>query len=396
MEIKCPSCNGILEYDVVTDTLKCLSCGRGYMASEITYSYGDEPENKRGESFEFASNDSSQSMYDSYVCKCKSCGAELLYATKTEVTSVCAYCGNRSVDFDRIEKSVKPDYIIPFVVSKDKAIELIKQKAKKSIFTSKEYKDVIPDKIVGIYVPFMSYDMYIYQEMLIQYTVSSGRTSVTKEAFRVAETDLTRMTIDASRSLINSISAKIEPFDTSFYKPFSPSYLSGYFADRKDASDSEMEYLAKYRSFELLKKDVYKKLGGRSHRLLNSTGINDIKRADYVMLPVWFMPMKYRGETYTYMVNGQTGKVVGMFPIDDNRLIYISGGLFLILALIICPILCITFDPEAFGSVFGMCSATIAITFVIGFYKLKRLKESLSLTTSPGVKNFAKERQDRD
>ena len=39
----------------------------------------------------------------------------------------------------------------------------------------------------------------------------------------------------------------------------------------------------------------------------------------YAMVPVWILTTKYEGKPYTFMMNGQTGKVVGSLPIDKRK-----------------------------------------------------------------------------
>ena len=49
-------------------------------------------------------------------------------------------------------------------------------------------------------------------------------------------------------------------------------------------------------------------------------------KAKYVLLPVWLLNTKYAGETYTFAMNGQTGKMTGTFPICPKKsLAWFSG-----------------------------------------------------------------------
>lgn len=40
----------------------------------------------------------------------------------------------------------------------------------------------------------------------------------------------------------------------------------------------------------------------------------------YAMVPVWILTTRYKDEPYTFMMNGQTGEVVGSLPIDEGKL----------------------------------------------------------------------------
>jgi hypothetical protein len=50
-------------------------------------------------------------------------------------------------------------------------------------------------------------------------------------------------------------------------------------------------------------------------------------KAKYVLLPVWLLNTKYRGKTYTFAMNGQTGKMTGSFPACPKRTAVWFGGI---------------------------------------------------------------------
>ena len=39
----------------------------------------------------------------------------------------------------------------------------------------------------------------------------------------------------------------------------------------------------------------------------------------YSLLPVWMLNIKYKDQMYKFAINGQTGKVVGEYPVDKNK-----------------------------------------------------------------------------
>lgn len=43
------------------------------------------------------------------------------------------------------------------------------------------------------------------------------------------------------------------------------------------------------------------------------------------MLPVWFLMFRYKGDSYTMLVNGQTGKTVGAVPAEKKKLWIMFG-----------------------------------------------------------------------
>ena len=66
----------------------------------------------------------------------------------------------------------------------------------------------------------------------------------------------------------------------------------------------------------------------------SSVAKNDlfIQKSDcnYIMLPVFMVNIKYRDKTYTFAMNGQTGKIVGDLPLGRKEVILWSVGIFLL------------------------------------------------------------------
>ena len=46
-------------------------------------------------------------------------------------------------------------------------------------------------------------------------------------------------------------------------------------------------------------------------------------KVQYAMVPVWILTTQYEGKPYTFVMNGQTGRLVGSLPADKNKLIFI-------------------------------------------------------------------------
>ena len=58
----------------------------------------------------------------------------------------------------------------------------------------------------------------------------------------------------------------------------------------------------------------------------------------YMMLPVWFMTYKYKGDMYEFAINGQTGKIAGTPPLARRKLRLFCAGIGALLsgAMILC------------------------------------------------------------
>ena len=52
--------------------------------------------------------------------------------------------------------------------------------------------------------------------------------------------------------------------------------------------------------------------------------INGVSK--YALYPVWMLNTDYRGEKYTFAMNGQSGKFVGNLPIDKAKIAALFAG----------------------------------------------------------------------
>ena len=55
----------------------------------------------------------------------------------------------------------------------------------------------------------------------------------------------------------------------------------------------------------------------------------------YALYPVWLLNTTYNGKKYTFVMNGQTGKMVGNIPIDTKKIILYSIAIFVVCFLVL-------------------------------------------------------------
>ncbi|MEQ8365758.1 MAG: primosomal protein N' (replication factor Y) - superfamily II helicase, partial [Roseicyclus sp.] len=84
-----------------------------------------------------------------------------------------------------------------------------------------------------------------------------------------------------------------------------------------------------------VRQDIRRDIGGDEQRISNmQIRISDVT-FKHVLLPVWVAAYKYRGTTYRFVVNGQTGKVQGERPWSAIKIaIAVVAGLIVAAALI--------------------------------------------------------------
>ena len=127
---QCPACTGPLHYVGSSGRLECDYCGSTYTVEEIEALYADKVEEASQAASDQWEMDSSVSDWDQEaeglrLYNCPSCGAELICDKSTAATS-CPYCGNPSIVPGQLHGMLRPDYILPFKLSREDAIAALK------------------------------------------------------------------------------------------------------------------------------------------------------------------------------------------------------------------------------------------------------------------------------
>ncbi len=275
---------------------------------------------------------------------CPSCGGELICDSTTAATC-CPYCGNNTIVPGQFAGSLKPDMILPFRVSKDAAVAALKQHCKDKWLLPKAFsQDNHLNKIQGIYVPFWLYDAQAevdahYHGIITTVNRTQDYVITNKDHYHIhrrGSIGFTGVPVDSSTKMDNNYMDSLEPFDYSQMEPFSTAYLPGYLADRFDQSVETCAGRADARceqsALDAVRSTVlgYTEVRGTSHRV-------DIQRGKvrYALLPVWVLHTKWRETDYVFMMNGQTGKLVGDLPVDKRKSWLTTGGLTLLLTLLL-------------------------------------------------------------
>ena len=366
MITKCPGCGGALEFSPQSGRMECGFCGNSYEPIQSNIEFEDR-ENMECNTYE-----------------CTSCGAQLL-VNGVETSSFCAYCGQPTVVFSRVSKELKPDYIIPFGVTKEQAFEIVHQRFNKGTMVPKEIKNFQIDKMRGIYIPYFIYDIDYCDTQGLERPGSKNRAA--KYFIRKAECEFRGIIHDASRMLNDESAIRLEPYDLSGLRPFEPQYLSGFYADRYDLNQQEMVANGVKRAKEFFDFEIKKSVNERDVRLLQSNPFYRIRQIHYALLPAWFITFRYKDESYTILVNGQTGKMVGTVPIDMG-----SMWKTFFLTWLVFTVLLIPFVPFLGGQIGFMIAMGLVIKAVSDYRKIYK---NMKATKSQSTVKYVKERQDR-
>lgn len=346
-EYKCPACTGPLHFVGESGKLECDYCGSTYDVAEFEALYAGqetkaeaafqqaEAKGENGEPGEEPAWDTSALQGDwgadgegMKAYSCPSCGAELICEATTAATS-CPYCGNNTIVPGQFGGTMKPDYVIPFKLDKKAAVAALKKHYSKKFFLPRAFSSGNHlEEVQGIYVPFWLFDAGAEADCRFHATRSHTHTdgdyrvTVTEhfDVWRSGTMKFERIPVDGSKKMPDDYMDSIEPFDYTGLKPFSTAYLPGYLADKYDVTAQESMERADRRchnsAFDQMRRDI------SGYEVVNQVGGNvrlHRGKVHYALMPVWTLRTRWKNQDYLFMMNGQTGKMVGDLPVSNGK-----------------------------------------------------------------------------
>ena len=331
----CPCCGGPLKFSGESGRLECAACGNNYEPEALEMLNVSES----GEQISFERPKEgfrAEEGVQAYLCK--NCGAELI-TEDTTTAAECPYCGSPTILPDRIEGGVKPEKVIPFVVTKEHA-----QKQFEDYFKGKR---LLPNIFLNsrnrisemrrLYVPYWLFSCDARADMVYDAekvrTEQKGEWEITRTKHylvrRKGGMRFENIPVDGSVKMDDKLTESLEPYDLSAAIPFQSAVLAGAMADHADADCDACEKRAVERvehSVEQTMLDTvrdYDTVNERNRRIITERG-----SATPALLPVWLMTTVKEGKTYTFAVNGQTGKLTCDVPADKKKSLLWGGGVF--------------------------------------------------------------------
>ena len=320
---KCPNCGGDLTFDPASGKYKCEYCLSSFTQEEAEKANPKAAEALNGEDDAAGAQEASDAQKESsteetkgeteqgeaVVYTCPNCGAEIVTDATTAAT-YCFYCHNPVVLSGRLSGEYMPDFVLPFKISKEQAIEKFLSFTRKKHFIPKDFFEKSQvQKMTGVYFPYWIYGgdfetdyiargrkVRVWQTGDVEYTETSIY-DVRREG-EVRVDGLSRNALNkADRDLIECV----QPYRLEEMQPFSMGYLSGFQAEKRDIEQAQI-------APEKMKLSP--------------------KREDwrYVLFPVWTLTYPGKdGKVYYYAMNGQTGTINGDFPYERKRALLTSA-----------------------------------------------------------------------
>ena len=329
-DYKCPCCDGGIEFHSGAQKMKCPYCDTEFDVDDVV-AYQQAVAEDAGEDMTWKTEPGQQWSEEetqglrTYVCR--TCAGEIVTDATTGATH-CPYCGNPVVMKGQFEGDLKPDLVIPFKLDKKAAMEALKKHYKGKVLMPKAFKEENRiQQIKGVYVPFWLFeadaDAHIrYKATRVRFWSDSNYDYTETRHYSVirgGNLGFNWVPVDGSSKMADDLMESIEPFDVSEAVDFQTAYLSGYLADRYDVSAEQSVDRANQRVRNTTEGAFASTVVGYTTCVPVSTNIRlQNGKAKYALYPVWLLNTTWKGENYTFAMNGQTGRLVGDLPMDKG------------------------------------------------------------------------------
>lgn len=335
MNYKCPACGAPLTFNPDTQRFDCEYCLSQFSPEKIQQMNAEgEGKEDSAQRAQQRANQSNTYDDDAVLYTCPSCGAEVVTTASTAAT-FCYYCHNPVVLGGRLSGQLKPEKVVPFALSREKAVETFMGFIKKKKFLPNDFasqKQI--EKMTGIYFPYWYVDS---QQDSFMTAIGTKVRSWRVGNKRYTETSKYRI-VRGGDVIVNNVFERalkttdrdmlqcVHPYDLRQAKDFSMSYLSGFFAEKRDLERHQLQQGVDARIDEYCKEVLKSTAPGYSSIMIESyRDRTDIEKWTYALLPVWVLTYKYKGKIYPYAINGQTGKTYGSLPASTGKLFALAG-----------------------------------------------------------------------
>lgn len=261
---------------------------------------------------------------------CEGCGASMSYNPGVQSLH-CPYCGSVKVEAKDGRALLRPHGVIPFAVDASTVQKLLRRHLTKSWLSP---RDLVNEgtlvKIEPVFVPCWVFSA----RTLTQWTADVADVpwwakGTWRPVYGERSGEHKAVLVPASRVLSDDEIDSLGDFDLS--KAEEPevledasAYVEIFTIPRKYARATAVEKIRR-----LEEEACRQQYLGPGNRNLNvNVTITHLSGRPF-LVPVWVLAYHYRGKVFRFLVNGQTGKVVGRVPISWVKVAVIVLGILL-------------------------------------------------------------------
>ncbi len=329
VSFKCKGCGSDLKFDPTSQNLKCLSCGNiQKLEKKSDFAKHDISEIKQGEHQKWKDTQK--------VLKCETCGAEIILHG-LEFSGVCPYCNSSYVTQKDCLPDIVPDAVIPFCFDEVEAEKRFKNQLKRKFYVPMSCKkNVKPQNIKGVYIPAFSFDANIKAKYSGTLRTTNNENEV--QYFNISGTHSKvchDVLIENSSKITQKSLKKILPYNMEFSIKFLEGFVMGYVVEHYEDAFNDCLKAAQEEMKEKVKREILSQYSYDSVREFSMKCDFSNQKYQYNIVPIYQMNFSHKNKNYNVIMNGQTGKIGGKFPVSIFKVLLTIFGWILIIALIV-------------------------------------------------------------
>ena len=326
----CDNCGSDLRFDPGDDRLICDHCGN---TDPIDHGPWSRSAAIREQDFSKAVSAGlgTAEMEEARVSSCPNCAARIEFDAHVHAVE-CPYCATPVVTDTGTSRQIKPSAVLPFMLEESNARDAMTDWLGALWFAPNGLREYARKgrKMTGVYTPCWTFDAdtqsrYSGQRGTIYYENKTVNRNGKRQTVRVAKVRwkpvrgrvarfFDDVLVVASTALPDPFRKALVHWDLTRLEPYQPEYLAGFRAEAytielQDAFGEAREIMDRQ-----ILRDVRFDIGGDKQRVDHiNTDIRDVT-FKHILVPVWIAAYRYRGRAFRFVVNGQSGQVVGERP----------------------------------------------------------------------------------
>lgn len=370
----CASCGAKFSFAPGTKSLKCPYCGA---ANEISDT-DDSVEELDLEAW-LDKLVAEQETHAQEQIKCSNCSAEQTLPANL-YASACTFCGTPITSKSYAQRSIKPKSLVPFKVTKLQAQDKWRAWIKGMWMAPSALKQFAQSDggIKGMYIPYWTFDAntyssysgargdnysesyqttnsngervtqtrtqtrwtnvsgtvsFFHDDVLVPAsgTYSAGGKNANAAQSAQAHQALAQIPGGFGSAIMGAFSNELRTWNTKELVPYQEEYITGFQAEayqvglKEGFAQGRQIIDAKVRA--LVEQDI----GGDHQRIASLNTDYTHLTFKHILLPVWMSAYIFKGKTYRFMVNGQTGEVQGESPKSGWKIFFLVAGILVLL-----------------------------------------------------------------
>lgn len=253
---------------------------------------------------------------------CTGCGASLTWELEAQGLR-CAFCGRAEL-LERETVSVPPPrLVVPFQVGREQAWSTFREWLGRGTFRPGDLRSASNvTEMRGVYLPYWAFSVECHS----YWTADSNLAPLDAHApwapfFGEHSQSYQHLLVPASGILFFTEIRDLGEWDLTQAVPYAPELVREFPTE----AFSVTRRTARAKAFEELEKrvrtDCTPEVPGTARRNLKINPLYTGAEAWPLLVPVWILAYEYRGRSYRFKVNGQSGKSAGSAPVSPWRLL---------------------------------------------------------------------------